>query len=73
LEFPPKTPACQEPNLSELIGGDRIFNAIAIKEMLGGKLPPSRFIVLLNSAAPLLVAEKTNILKEGIQMAEGIY
>ena len=38
--------------------------------MLGGKLTPYRNIVLLNSAATLIVAEKTNNLKEGIKMAE---
>ena len=70
FEITPKDAGLPEAKLSELKGGDSKFNAIAIKEMLGGKLTPYRNIVLLNSAATLIVAEKTNNLKEGIKMAE---
>ena len=70
FEITPKDAGLPEAKLSELKGGDSKINAIAIKEMLGGKLTPYRNIVLLNSAATLIVAEKTNNLKEGIKMAE---
>ena len=70
FEITPKDAGLPEATLSELKGGDSKFNAIAINEMLEGKLTPYRNIVLLNSAATLIVAEKANNLKEGIKMAE---
>lgn len=52
--------------LSDLTGGDPAFNAEAIGELLDGKTGPYRDIVLLNTAAALLVADKVETLQEGV-------
>jgi anthranilate phosphoribosyltransferase len=55
--------------LSDLVGGDPAFNAQAIRDLLAGKAGAYRDIVLLNAAAALLVADKVETLREGVQLA----
>lgn len=55
--------------LEELKGGDAAFNAAAITRLLDGEKSAYREIVLLNSAAALLVAAVTTSLEEGVQIA----
>ncbi|KZK76185.1 Anthranilate phosphoribosyltransferase [Pseudovibrio sp. W64] len=53
----------------ELKGGDPKENAQALREVLQGAKNAYRDIVLLNSAASLIVADKVSTLAEGVQMA----
>ncbi|MFI4976544.1 MAG: anthranilate phosphoribosyltransferase [Caulobacterales bacterium] len=56
-------------SLAQLRGGDAEDNARAMLALLGGERGPYRDIVLLNTAAALLVADKVETLREGIDMA----
>lgn len=55
--------------LSELKGGDAETNALALNAVIDGHLGPYRDIVLLNSAAALIIAGRTDDLKSGARMA----
>ncbi len=55
--------------LADLAGGDAEANAQRIRELLGGEPGPFRNIVLLNSAAVLIVSGRTANLQEGIAAA----
>src|SRR3569833_976869 len=54
--------------LSEIVGGDPAVKAQAIRELLAGKPGAYRDIVLLNAAAALLVADKVETLREGVEL-----
>lgn len=57
--------------LSEIRGGDPQHNARALTQLLHGDAPaPYRDIVLLNSAAALMVAEKVENLRDGAMAAD---
>ncbi len=56
-------------SLADLKGGDSEQNAASIRELLRGEAGPFRDIVLLNAAAALIVAGKTDDLREGAAMA----
>jgi anthranilate phosphoribosyltransferase len=55
--------------LADLIGGDAEHNAAVLQAMLAGETGPFRDIVLLNSAAALIVAGKAADLKRGVAIA----
>ncbi len=55
--------------LEELQGGDPAANAKAMEQLLAGDVGAYRNIVLLNSAAALLVAGKVDTLNDGITKA----
>ncbi|MFO1059612.1 MAG: anthranilate phosphoribosyltransferase [Dongiaceae bacterium] len=55
--------------LDDLRGGDAAANAAALTALLGGERGPYRDIVLLNSAAALLVAGKVAGLRDGAALA----
>ena len=55
--------------LDDIKGGDAKANAKAMTEMLGGAAGPIRDIVLLNTAAALIVAERVENLRDGVAMA----
>jgi anthranilate phosphoribosyltransferase len=52
-----------------LRGGEPAHNAAQMRELLGGATGPLRDIVLLNSAAALVVAGRAADLREGVRMA----
>ncbi len=54
---------------ADLIGGDPAENAAALTALLNGQSGAYRDIVLLNSAAALIVADKVSTLKDGVAMA----
>lgn len=54
----------------DLRGGNPSENAEITKNILNGEKGPRRDVILLNSAAALMVAGKTADLREGIAMAE---
>ncbi len=53
----------------EIKGGDREENARILRRVFQGEKGPARDVVLLNSAAVLVVGEKAQDLKEGIALA----
>ncbi|NMA99052.1 MAG: anthranilate phosphoribosyltransferase, partial [Phyllobacteriaceae bacterium] len=55
--------------LKDIIGGTPEENAQAIHALFDGAPGAYRDIVLLNAAAALIVAEKTEDLREGAEMA----
>ena len=55
--------------IEDLIGGDPQFNAEEMLELLNGKTGPYRDIVVMNSAAALIVAGKAASLADGASMA----
>jgi anthranilate phosphoribosyltransferase len=57
--------------LSAIKGGDTPENAAALSRLLDGEKGPFRDIVILNTAAALIVADKANNLNDGAAMAAG--
>ncbi|WP_138380115.1 anthranilate phosphoribosyltransferase [Luteithermobacter gelatinilyticus] len=55
--------------IEDIRGGDATYNAAALRRLLDGEKTAYRDIVLLNSAAALLVAGKADSLKQGVVMA----
>jgi anthranilate phosphoribosyltransferase len=56
-------------SIAAIQGGDARRNAEIIREILSGGSGPKRDVVLLNSAAGLVVGGKAGSLREGIQLA----
>ena len=56
-------------SLSEILGGDAMENAAIIREVLAGKQSARRDVVLLNAAAALVVAGRTDRLHDAIPLA----
>ena len=69
IEIAPEEIGVKRASLAELKGADAAHNAEAIKQVLAGKPGPFRDIVLLNSAAALMVAGKATTLKDGAALA----
>jgi anthranilate phosphoribosyltransferase len=65
----PEAVGLQRAAISDLIGRDPGYNAQAIRDLLAGIPGPYRDIVLLNAAAALLVSDKVETLREGVDMA----
>lgn len=65
----PEDAGLPRAKLSDLAGGDAAANAAALKDVLAGKPGPYRDIVLLNTAAALIIAERTGTLPDGVAMA----
>jgi anthranilate phosphoribosyltransferase len=65
----PEDAGMPRATLRDLRGGTAQENANAIRELMAGKTGPYRDIVLLNSAAALIVAGKARDLKEGAGIA----
>ena len=57
---------------SDLVGGDASFNAKELIALLKGKVSPYRDIVLLNSAASLMVSGAVNDINQGIDITKNI-
>ncbi len=60
----------QGASLEEIRGGDSKENARILKDILGGEKGAKRNIVLINTAACLVVAGRARDLKEGIEIAK---
>jgi anthranilate phosphoribosyltransferase len=69
FEITPVDAGLEPAKLSDLKGGNAEFNAAAIRAVLGGEPGPFRDIVLLNSAAALIVGGKASNLREGVALA----
>jgi len=65
----PEAVGLPRASLADLQGGDPEVNAQAIRDLLGGRQGAYRDVVLLNTAAALLVSDKVETLREGAEMA----
>ena len=69
FEVTPGDAGLPPAKLTDLKGGDAMTNAAAIRDVLAGKPGPFRDIVLLNTAAALIVGGKAASLPEGVELA----
>ncbi len=69
IEIAPEEIGVKRARMQDLKGGDAAHNAEAIHKLLGGEKSAFRDIVLLNSAAALVVAGKAGDLKQGAALA----
>jgi anthranilate phosphoribosyltransferase len=69
IEIAPEDIGVPRARMEALKGGDPAHNAEAIRKLLGGEKNAFRDIVLLNSAAALMVAGKAEDLKDGAALA----
>ncbi len=65
----PQDAGLPRAKLSDLAGGDAQTNAAALREVLAGKPGPYRDIVLLNTAAALIIADRVETLPDGVALA----
>jgi anthranilate phosphoribosyltransferase len=65
----PEAVGLPRASLADLQGGDPQFNAQAIRDLLDGRKGAYRDVVLLNTAAALLVSERVETLREGVEEA----
>ncbi|MBN2808315.1 MAG: anthranilate phosphoribosyltransferase [Deltaproteobacteria bacterium] len=69
LVLKPADAGLDEAPLSALRGGDAQANAALFRELLAGEKGPRRDIVLLNSAAVFVVAERAADFHQGVELA----
>jgi anthranilate phosphoribosyltransferase len=69
IEIAPEEIGVARASLGQLKGGDAVHNAEEIRKVLAGERNAFRDIVLLNSAAAIMVAGKAKDLKEGAALA----
>ena len=65
----PEEAGLPRATLADLTGGDAAANAAALRDVLAGKPSAYRDIVLLNTAAALIVAGRADTLKDGVAIA----
>jgi anthranilate phosphoribosyltransferase len=68
-EVTPEEFGLQRAALDEISGGDAACNAMLIREVLAGKKSARRNIVLLNAAAALVAAGRTDHLRDAMPLA----
>jgi len=69
IEIAPEEVGVPRASLASLKGGDATYNAEAIRAVLAGRRDAFRDIVVLNSAAALMVGGVARDLKQGAEMA----
>lgn len=69
FEVTPADAGLPTTTLDQLVGGDRDHNAEKLRGLLSGEPGPYRDIVVLGSAAALIVADRAADLKEGALLA----
>lgn len=69
IEIAPEDAGVGRTTMDKLKGGDAAHNAEAIRQVLAGRRDAFRDIVVLNSAAALMVSGKAKTLKDGAAMA----
>lgn len=69
FEINPETLGLAKADAEDLIGGDAAANAIALRAVLEGAQNAYRDIVLINTAATLVVAKAADTLEQGLDMA----
>ena len=68
-EVDPEEFGMTRSSIEDIAGGDAADNAAIVREVLSGKVSPRRDVVLLNSAAALVAASRTDHLGEVIPLA----
>jgi anthranilate phosphoribosyltransferase len=68
-EVDPEEFGMKRASLADISGGDAAENAAIIREVLNGRKSPRRDVVLLNSAAALVAAGRTDHLADAISVA----
>jgi anthranilate phosphoribosyltransferase len=69
FEITPEDAGIPRGELEDLKGGDPVYNAQRLQDLLEGARDPYRDIVLLNAAAAFIVAGRADTLKLGADMA----
>src|SRR5437667_112203 len=69
FEVEPEQAGVKPATLDQLKGGEPAHNAALMRDLLGGSHGPLRDIVLLNSAAALIVAGRADNLRDGAELA----
>ena len=69
FEITPEDAGLSRVSLDQIKGGDSDQNARAMAAMLNGQPGPIRDIVLLNAAAALIIADRTDNLIDGVAIA----
>src|SRR5205807_8694293 len=69
FEVEPEQAGVKPATIDQLKGGEPAHNAALMRDLLGGSHGPLRDIVLLNSAAALVVADRAEDLRAGIATA----
>ena len=69
VRFTPEQAGLSRAKLADLTGGDAAHNAAALRDVLAGKPGAYRDIVLLNTAAALMVAGKAYDMGAGVTLA----
>ena len=69
FQITPEAVGLPRGSLADLTGGDPDCNAAALRDLLNGKPGAYRDIVLLNTAAAFLVADRAETLREGVELA----
>ncbi|HEV8030096.1 MAG TPA: anthranilate phosphoribosyltransferase [Stellaceae bacterium] len=69
FEVVPEDAGLKPARIEDLKGGEPAHNAALMRDLLGGSHGPLRDIVLLNSAASLIVAGRADNLRDGADLA----
>ena len=69
FEVEPEEAGVKPATIDQLKGGEPAHNAALVRDLLGGSHGPLRDIVLLNSAAALLIAGRVDTLRAGAEKA----
>lgn len=69
FEVSPTDAGLEKAKPEDLKGGNSEYNAGAIRRVLAGETGPFRDVILYNTAAALIIADKAEDLKDGIALA----
>src|SRR5881275_3273660 len=69
FEVGPEDAGVRPATIEQLKGGEPAHNAALMRDLLGGSPGPLRDVVLLNSAASLIVADSATSLRQGAELA----
>jgi anthranilate phosphoribosyltransferase len=69
FEVGPEDAGLDPADISGLAGGEPAHNAALMRELLAGAVGPLRDVVLLNSAASLIIAGRAESLRQGADLA----
>ncbi len=69
FDVTPSDAGLPSAQLEDLLGGDAQVNAAAIRDVVAGQKGPFRDIVILNTAAALVIGAKARTLAEGAEQA----
>src|SRR5256885_5043315 len=65
----PEDAGIRRATIEQLKGGEPAHNAALMRDLLGGSTGPLRDVVLLNTAASLIVAGRATSLRQGAELA----